>query len=49
LANVLVNGYGWGSFPISLASFGDLDFPFLLVGWRKVPVVKVNTNDLVHV
>jgi hypothetical protein len=49
LADVLVDGYSWGSFSISLATFGDLDFPFLVVGWRKVPVVKVNTNDLVHV
>jgi hypothetical protein len=49
LANVLVDGYGWGSFSISLATFGDLVFPFLVVGWRKVTVVKVNANDLVHV
>jgi hypothetical protein len=29
LANVLVDGYGWDSFSISLATFGDLDFPSL--------------------
>jgi hypothetical protein len=33
LADVLVDGYGWGSFSISLATFGDLGFPFLVVGW----------------
>jgi hypothetical protein len=48
LANVLVDRYGLGSFSISLATFGDLGFPFLVVGWRKVPVVKANANDLVH-
>jgi hypothetical protein len=46
LADVSVDRYGWGSFSISLATFGDLSFPFLVVGWGKVPVVKVNTNDL---
>jgi hypothetical protein len=49
LANVLADGHSWGSFCISLATFGALDFPFLVVGWRKVLVVKVNTNDLVHI
>jgi hypothetical protein len=49
LASVLIDGYGWGSFSISLATFGDLDFPFPIVGWRKMPVVEVNANDLVHV
>jgi hypothetical protein len=47
LPDVLVDEYGWGSFSISLATFGDLGFPFLVVGWRKVPVVKVDANDLV--
>jgi hypothetical protein len=32
LADVLVNGYGWGSFSISLETFGNLNFPFLIVG-----------------
>jgi hypothetical protein len=32
LANVLVDGYGLGNFSIRLATFGDLDFPFLIVG-----------------
>jgi hypothetical protein len=32
LANVLVHGHGRDSFSISLATFGDLDFPFLVVG-----------------
>jgi hypothetical protein len=49
LADVQVNRYGWGSFSINLASFGNLNFSFLIVGWRKMPVVEINTNDLVHV
>jgi hypothetical protein len=49
LADVMVNGYGWGNFSISLASFGNQNFPFLIVRWRKMPVVEVNTNDLMHV
>jgi hypothetical protein len=32
LSNVLVDGHDRGSFSISLATFGDLDFPFLVVG-----------------
>jgi hypothetical protein len=49
LADILINGYGWGSFSISLASFGNLNFSFLIVGWRKMLVVEIDTNDLVHV
>jgi hypothetical protein len=26
-----------------------LGFSFLVVGWRKTPVVEVNTNNLVHI
>jgi hypothetical protein len=32
LSNALVDGYGGGSFSISLAAFGALIFPFLVVG-----------------
>jgi propanediol dehydratase small subunit len=32
LANALVDGYSGGSFSISLATFGALGFPFLIVG-----------------
>jgi propanediol dehydratase small subunit len=32
LANALVDGYSGGSFSISLAAFGALGFPFLIVG-----------------
>jgi hypothetical protein len=32
LANALVDGHSGGSFSISLAAFGALGFPFLLVG-----------------
>jgi hypothetical protein len=49
LADVLVDRYGWGSFSLSPATFGHLSFSFLVVGWGKVPVVKVDANDLVHV
>jgi hypothetical protein len=49
LADVLINGYSWGSFSISLATFGNLNFPLLIVGWRKMLVVEINTNDLVHI
>jgi hypothetical protein len=35
LADVLVNGYGWGNFSMSLATFGDLSFPFLIVGRKE--------------
>jgi hypothetical protein len=49
LTDILINGYGWGNFSISLASFGDLNFSFFIVGWREMPIVEINTNDLVHV
>jgi hypothetical protein len=49
LTDVLVNGYGWGSFFVGLASFGNLNFSFLRVGWRNMPIVEINTNDLVHI
>jgi hypothetical protein len=49
LADVLVNGYGWGSFSICLASFVNLNFSFPIVGWRKMSIIEINTNDLVHV
>jgi hypothetical protein len=32
LANALVNRYSGGSFSISLAAFGALGFPFLVIG-----------------
>jgi hypothetical protein len=32
LANALVDGHSGGSFSISLAAFGALGFPFLVVG-----------------
>jgi hypothetical protein len=32
-----------------VASSGNLNFSFMIVGWRKKPGVEVNTNDLVHV
>jgi hypothetical protein len=34
LADILLNGNGWSSFSIGVASSGDLDFPFMVVGWR---------------
>jgi hypothetical protein len=49
LTDVLVNGYGWGSFTIGLASFCDLNFSFLVARWGKMPIVEINTNDLVHI
>jgi hypothetical protein len=49
LANVLVDEHGWDSFSISLATFGALGFTFLVVGWRKAPVVEVDTNNFVHI
>jgi hypothetical protein len=49
LTDVLVNGYGWGNFSISLTFFGDLNFSFFIIGWRKTPIVEINTNNLVHV
>jgi hypothetical protein len=32
LANVLIDGHSGGSFFISLATFGALGFPFLVIG-----------------
>jgi hypothetical protein len=32
LANALVDGHSGGNFSISLATFGALDFPFLVIG-----------------
>jgi hypothetical protein len=32
LANALVDGHSEGSFSISLATFGSLGFPFLVIG-----------------
>jgi hypothetical protein len=32
LTDVLINGYGLSSFSISLASFGNLSFSFLITG-----------------
>jgi hypothetical protein len=32
-----------------LASSGDLNFPFVVAGWREKPVVEVNIDNLVHV
>jgi hypothetical protein len=32
-----------------LAAFGTLGFSFLVVGWREVPIVEVNGNNLVHI
>jgi hypothetical protein len=32
LANALIDGHGGGNFSISLATFGALGFPFLVVG-----------------
>jgi hypothetical protein len=49
LIDVLVNDYGWGSFTIGLASFCDLDFSFPIARWRKVPILEINTNNLVHI
>jgi hypothetical protein len=45
----LVDGYSGGSFSIGLAAFGALGFPFHVVGWREVPIVEVNSNNLVHI
>jgi hypothetical protein len=45
----LVDGHGGGSFSISLATFSALDFLFLVIGWREVPIVEVNSNNLVHI
>jgi hypothetical protein len=49
LTDVLVNDYGWGGFTVSLASFCDLVFSFLIVGWRKMPIVEIDTNNMVHI
>jgi hypothetical protein len=49
LADILLDGNGWSSFSIGVASSGDLVFPFMIVGWREEPGVQVNTNNLVHV
>jgi hypothetical protein len=32
-----------------LASFCDLVFSFLIVRWRKVPIIEIDTNNLVHI
>jgi hypothetical protein len=45
----LVNNYGRGSFTIGLASFCDLVFSFLIVRWRKVSIVEIDTNNLMHI
>jgi hypothetical protein len=45
----LVDEHSGGSFSISLAAFGALGFPFLVVGWREVPIVDVNSNNLLHI
>jgi hypothetical protein len=45
----LVNGYGWSSFPVGLASSGNLGFSFLVAGWREVPIVEIDVNNPVHV
>jgi hypothetical protein len=45
----LVDGYGGGSFSISLVTFGALGFPFLVIGLRGVPIVEINRNNLVHI
>jgi hypothetical protein len=49
LANILVDGYRGGSFSISLATFVNLGFSFLVVGWREVSIVEVNANNLMHI
>jgi hypothetical protein len=49
LTDILINGYGWSSFSIGLASFGDLSFSFLIAGWRKMPIVEIDVNNPVHV
>jgi hypothetical protein len=49
LANALVDGHSGSSFSIDLAAFGALGFSFLVVGSRKVLIVEVNSNHLVHI
>jgi hypothetical protein len=49
LTDILINGYGWSSFSIGLAPFGDLSFSFLMAGWREMPIVEGDANNLVHV
>jgi hypothetical protein len=49
LADILINGYGWSSFSIGLASFGNLSLSFLMAGWREVPIVEIHVNNPVHV
>jgi hypothetical protein len=49
LTDVLVNNYGWGGFAISLTSFGDLIFSFLIIRWREMPIVEIDNNNLVHI
>jgi hypothetical protein len=49
LTDVLVNGYGWGSFSMGLASSGNLNFSFFVTGWGEMPIVETDTSNLVHV
>jgi hypothetical protein len=45
----LVNGDGWSSFSVGLASSSNLSFSFLVAGWRERPIVGIDVNNLVHV
>jgi hypothetical protein len=49
LTDILVNGYGWSSFSIGFASSGNLNFSFIVTGWREMPIVETDANNLVHV
>jgi hypothetical protein len=45
----LIDGHSGGNFSMSLATFGALGFTLLVIGWREVPIVDVNSNNLVHI
>jgi hypothetical protein len=45
----LVNGDGWSSFSVGLASSSNLSFSFLVAGWREMSIVGIDVNNLVHV
>jgi hypothetical protein len=49
LANAWIDGHSGCSFSISLATFGTLGFTLLVIGLGEVPIVEVNSNNLVHV
>jgi hypothetical protein len=49
LTDILINRYGWSRFSIGLASSGNLNFSFSMTGWREMPIVEIDANNLVHV